>query len=220
MNPRLLTLVLGLTACGELAPEKPESKFNSSNANAQTSNANANNSTTSNNTTSNNTDNAMPGDLLSRYGTEGPSDVNPTSPGGNARCALEDVRTTDLEGSNDSAVGSDWSSVVSDTAARCGDDRETLAWRLMNCERIVNDLPPYECDLRMVWMGREHTLDMIARDYFSHDNPDGETPFDRMQRHGVGFRGTVVRTHRRCKPPRNTKAVKRMKRSPATPSRC
>ncbi len=34
---------------------------------------------------------------------------------------------------------------------------------------------------------RVHSLDMSVRDFFSHDNPDGESPFDRMERAGYNF---------------------------------
>jgi len=34
---------------------------------------------------------------------------------------------------------------------------------------------------------RVHSLDMSVRDFFSHDNPDGESPFDRMQEAGYNY---------------------------------
>lgn len=34
---------------------------------------------------------------------------------------------------------------------------------------------------------RVHSIDMATRDYFSHDNPEGESPFDRMQKAGYSF---------------------------------
>lgn len=177
-----IALSLCFAGCAEFGPRDPASKLNSS-----TNNVSANNDRSGQNNVGNN----GAGELLAQFGTEGPSDNNPTSPGGDALCALEDIRTTDLEGGNESNVGSSWGTVAADTPGRCGDDRETVAWRLMNCERIARQITPFDCDLRMVWMGREHSLDMIARDYFSHSNPDGESPFDRMARHGVGFRGAA-----------------------------
>lgn len=35
---------------------------------------------------------------------------------------------------------------------------------------------------------RVHSRDMAERGYFDHDNPDGESPFDRMERAGYQFR--------------------------------
>lgn len=176
-----IVILLSIAGCGELAPSDPTSKLNSSTGGAET-NGEQNNDGANN----------RGGGLLAEFGTEGPSDNNPTSPGGNALCALEDIRTADLEGGNESSIpGDPWDTIEPDAPGRCGDDRETVAWRLMNCERIARDIAPFDCDLRMVWLGREHTLDMISRDYFSHSNPDGESPFDRMERHGVGFRGAA-----------------------------
>jgi len=34
---------------------------------------------------------------------------------------------------------------------------------------------------------KSHSSDMLARDYFEHDNPQGQTPFDRMQAAGYSF---------------------------------
>jgi uncharacterized protein YkwD len=34
---------------------------------------------------------------------------------------------------------------------------------------------------------RVHSLDMVVRGYFDHVNPDGEDPFDRMERAGYSF---------------------------------
>jgi uncharacterized protein YkwD len=141
------------------------------------------------NGTTNGANDQTAGDDWEAYGTEGPADRTPKSPGGFALCTRDDVRTDDFLQTNVSVVPDDgWDAVAPGDAGRCGDDFETLAWRLMNCERIAQDMPPLECDLRMVWLGREHTLDMLTRDFFAHDNPDGESPYDRMERHGVSFR--------------------------------
>ena len=34
----------------------------------------------------------------------------------------------------------------------------------------------------------DHSADMVARDFFSHTNPDGESPFDRLQNAGISYR--------------------------------
>lgn len=78
--------------------------------------------------------------------------------------------------------------VVDDEAARCGDDFETLAWRLANCERMSRNLEPLACDVRAVWLGRLHSDDMVQRGYFDHMNRQGQSPFDRMTANGVTYR--------------------------------
>jgi len=52
---------------------------------------------------------------------------------------------------------------------------------------MARDLPPFACDLRLVWLGRMHSLDMAARNYFAHDDPGGNTPFDRMESAGISY---------------------------------
>ena len=52
---------------------------------------------------------------------------------------------------------------------------------------MTQELQPYRCDLRLVWLGREHSKDMIVRDFFDHKNPDGEQPWDRANRHDIGW---------------------------------
>ena len=36
---------------------------------------------------------------------------------------------------------------------------------------------------------RKHSIDMADNDYFSHENKQGKSPFDRMKDDGVTFRG-------------------------------
>ena len=36
-------------------------------------------------------------------------------------------------------------------------------------------------------LAKAHCEDMIARNFFSHNNPDGETPFDRMKKAGISY---------------------------------
>src|SRR5699024_3816785 len=93
-----------------------------------------------------------------------------------ALCALEDVRTDDLIFNITRTYPAGyWGDVpISDAhGGRCGSDLETLAWRLLNCERISRELPPVDCDLRLVWISRQHADDMASRNFFGHVNPDG-----------------------------------------------
>lgn len=45
----------------------------------------------------------------------------------------------------------------------------------------------------LVWMpamaevARAHSADMVARGFFAHTNPDGQTPFDRMHDAGIDY---------------------------------
>ena len=41
---------------------------------------------------------------------------------------------------------------------------------------------------------RKHSKDMADNDYFSHDNKQGESPFDRMKNDGNSFLWQLVKT--------------------------
>jgi uncharacterized protein YkwD len=69
----------------------------------------------------------------------------------------------------------------------CGNANETLSWRLINCERTRRHIAPLKCDLRLVWLGRRHSSDMVRQHYFSHITPEGLSPFDRMEAAGIRF---------------------------------
>jgi uncharacterized protein YkwD len=64
---------------------------------------------------------------------------------------------------------------------------ETEMLKLVNRERQAAGLKPLEPDPELTEVARKHSADMFARGYFSHVNPEGKSPFDRMQADGVRF---------------------------------
>lgn len=40
-------------------------------------------------------------------------------------------------------------------------------------------------------VAQAHSEDMVARDFFSHTNPDGLSPFDRLAEAGIGYSGAA-----------------------------
>lgn len=58
---------------------------------------------------------------------------------------------------------------------------------LTNLERENNGLNPLKWNDSLADLANEHCHDMINRDFFSHNNPDGETPFDRMKKAGISY---------------------------------
>lgn len=58
---------------------------------------------------------------------------------------------------------------------------------LVNRERTSRGLKALTMNQKAREVARLHSRDMFARGYFSHVNPDGEDPFDRMERGGVEF---------------------------------
>lgn len=65
------------------------------------------------------------------------------------------------------------------------DEQELL--RLVNQERAKLNLSQLTLDLTLQAVGRAHSLDMFRRGYFSHHNPEGQDPFDRLKAHGVHY---------------------------------
>ena len=51
--------------------------------------------------------------------------------------------------------------------------------RLVNIQREIYDLESLEYDDNIAAVAKLHSLDMAKRDFFSHENPDGQTPTDR-----------------------------------------
>lgn len=51
--------------------------------------------------------------------------------------------------------------------------------QLINAERVNHGLPRLEWNEQITAIARAHSEDMAQRDYFSHDNPEGENPTDR-----------------------------------------
>ncbi|HZS07268.1 MAG TPA: CAP domain-containing protein [Blastocatellia bacterium] len=65
------------------------------------------------------------------------------------------------------------------------DDLEERAFAAINRERLANGLPPlrYAPDLSNV--ARAHSQDMLTRDYFAHQSPDGKDLRYRFAKHGI-----------------------------------
>ncbi|MGB0389127.1 MAG: CvpA family protein [Ardenticatenaceae bacterium] len=58
---------------------------------------------------------------------------------------------------------------------------------LVNGEREKVGLPPLEMDPELIAVARNHSNDMFRVGYFSHNTPEGITPFDRIQAGGISY---------------------------------
>ncbi|OXS55459.1 CAP domain-containing protein [Bacillus sp. V-88] len=56
-----------------------------------------------------------------------------------------------------------------------------------NALRARHFLEPLEEDSRAREVARDHSQDMAIRNFFSHENPDGLTPFQRMEQAGISY---------------------------------
>lgn len=59
--------------------------------------------------------------------------------------------------------------------------------QLVNEERVKVGLKALVWDEKLAVVGRAHGVDMFKRGYFSHQNPDGQSPFDRMAAAGITY---------------------------------
>ncbi len=66
-------------------------------------------------------------------------------------------------------------------------DLEMEAFDLVNDERIAEGLDALLMDEDVRTVARAHSQDMADRDFFAHNNPDGESPFDRLHNAGITF---------------------------------
>ncbi len=64
---------------------------------------------------------------------------------------------------------------------------EDIMLMLVNKERAERNLPPLLADTLLIEVARIHAKDMFARGYFSHNTPEGFSPFDRMAKANVFY---------------------------------
>ena len=59
--------------------------------------------------------------------------------------------------------------------------------RLVNIEREKEGLKPLSKSEKLCEVAEDHSIDMSRRNFFSHTNPDGESPYDRMGDRGIKY---------------------------------
>ena len=60
---------------------------------------------------------------------------------------------------------------------------ESLVIEKVNQQRLAEGLDPVEHNPALTAVARNHSADMVNREYYAHENPEGEGPGDRV-RHG------------------------------------
>lgn len=64
---------------------------------------------------------------------------------------------------------------------------EKNAVELMNADRRANGLSDLKVSAAVTAVARSHAQDMVGRNFFSHTNPDGKTPSDRLEAAGISY---------------------------------
>ncbi len=71
------------------------------------------------------------------------------------------------------------------SAGVAADEQKALA--LLNADRATHGLPPVRSNAKLAALAGDYAQDMINRNFFAHNNPEGQTPFDRMRQRGISF---------------------------------
>ena len=66
-------------------------------------------------------------------------------------------------------------------------DAERRMFEMVNNEREKRGLKRLVMSTQLRELSRDYARDMFARGYFSHYNPEGESPFDRMKKYNISF---------------------------------
>jgi len=64
---------------------------------------------------------------------------------------------------------------------------EAAMTKLINRERTNNGVEPLDYSSELADVGREHSIDMLQRQYFAHINLSGKSPFDRLHSSGISY---------------------------------
>lgn len=93
---------------------------------------------------------------------------------------------TQTTGSTGSSSGSTSSGSASSSGSITSD--QALAVKLMNADRASYGLPALKVNSSLTSLAGDYAQDMINRKFFSHYNPEGKSPFDRMQARGITYK--------------------------------
>lgn len=75
------------------------------------------------------------------------------------------------------------------TSTSAADEQQALS--LLNQDRARNGLPALKANSQLTALARSYAQDMIKRGYFSHYNPEGQSPFDRMNKAGISYKSAA-----------------------------
>lgn len=94
--------------------------------------------------------------------------------------------TSSAGSSGQSGSSSTGSSSSSGSTSSTSDEQQAL--NLLNQDRAKNGLTALKSNSQLLSLARSYAQDMINRGYFSHYNPEGQSPFDRMAAAGISYK--------------------------------
>ncbi|WP_371381356.1 CAP domain-containing protein [Sporomusa aerivorans] len=97
------------------------------------------------------------------------------------------AKTTTTSGSDNSS-NSGSTSTSGSTGTSASGSEESQALSLLNQDRASNGLSALKSNSQLTKLAENYAGDMINRGYFSHYNPEGQSPFDRMTNAGISYK--------------------------------
>jgi len=90
---------------------------------------------------------------------------------------------------NSNTISSNSSTTPSTNSGSSSDTGTGLqkAVDLLNADRLANGLAKLQVNAKLNTVAQKHAQDMITRNFFSHTNPDGQSPFDRIKQAGIPY---------------------------------
>lgn len=76
---------------------------------------------------------------------------------------------------------------TTNTSTKGSSSEVQQALSLLNSDRAKSGLPALTLNSSLSNLGDAYAQDMINRNFFSHYNPEGQSPFDRMKAAGIGY---------------------------------
>jgi uncharacterized protein YkwD len=102
--------------------------------------------------------------------------------------ALSSGGSSDGGSAPSKGTGSDQGSGSGQSGGTSATSEEQQALTLLNNDRAANGLPALKANSQLTQLARNYAQDMIRRGFFSHYNPEGQSPFDRMKQAGISYK--------------------------------
>jgi len=107
--------------------------------------------------------------------------------GSDAKASSSPAAASASSGSTPSTSTSSSSSQTSSSSTGNVAADEQKAVSLMNADRRAQGLADLKVDSRLTSLAEKYAKDMVNRNFFSHTNPEGQSPFDRMKQAGISY---------------------------------
>ena len=106
---------------------------------------------------------------------------------GGDKGAVTPVKTAPVASDTGNSTVTSTESTASPTTSGNTSADEKRAFDLLNADRASNGLKALKFNAKLTSLGEKYAQDMINRNFFSHYNPEGQSPFDRMKEAGIRY---------------------------------